>query len=93
LNAEETGPFYDGTYGVVVSTGARTLNATRPEGRLIRGNAGGQAVVETFAVPDDVIDGATEWHGFDLDGEGIPMPVGVAQVNKRQDDVGSALRL
>jgi hypothetical protein len=81
LNAEETGPFYDGTYGVVVSTGARTLNATRPEVRLIRGTAGGQAIVETFALPEDVVDGATEWHVFDLDGEGVAMPVGVTQVN------------
>jgi hypothetical protein len=81
LNAEETGPFYDGIYSAIVSTGARTLNATRPEVRLIRGTASGQAIVETFMLPEDAVDGATEWHVFDLDGEGVAIPIGDTQVN------------
>lgn len=70
LNADGTGPFYDGTYNVLVSGANRTLQNARPSVRLIREAPTGGAQVLLFQLPETAVEDATEWHAFDLHGDG-----------------------
>ncbi len=91
LNDEETGPYYDGTYSVLVSTivGSRTLQGTVPVVRVIREGEGGAADVQLFSLPEDAVEDTTEWHVFDMDGDGTITEVGVteAPANKSESEL------
>src|SRR5690606_24458053 len=79
LNDAEDGPYYDGTYSVIVSAAGRPLDSALPTLRLIREGAGGRAEVEAFELPEDALADTTHWHVLDLDGDGTVTPVGTTE--------------
>ncbi len=81
LNEAGDGPYYDGTYSVLVSAtiGNRTLQGTGPSVRVIREGAAGAAEVELFSLPEDAVADATEWHVLDMEGDGTVTAVGTTE--------------
>jgi hypothetical protein len=83
LNGDATGPALDGTYNVVVHTGNEVglETAGPPTVRLIREGENGAAEVTLYQYPEDAVDGATEWHVFDLHGDGTISAAGDTEAN------------
>ncbi len=81
LNDGHSGPYYYGTYSTLVSASSDnvTLQVAAPTVRVIREGKGGAAEVQLFRLPETAVEDATDWHVFDMNGDGAITEAGVTE--------------
>ncbi len=85
-NQAGTGPYYNGTYNVLVIGTDTALGETHPLIWVLEPRASGEIDVTSFDFPDDATSGANAWHALDVRGNGSLSPVGTTELNL---DVGT----
>jgi hypothetical protein len=87
MNEDGSGPYYNGTYSVVVNVldVDKDLTKLLPTVRLVRQGENGAATVTLYTLPEDAVATATGWHVFDLHGDGTLTNGGETE---NRDDVG-----